>query len=178
MKLILTESLQLSEAVVDELMSEFSNEHVEEKLAKRLFLQTDDVNLTQPSETQLEIGFLTLKQKFEENGFDYRQQIFGLADKEDDDELQQLYIDQSKAKFLTHKDLVESLSTLLIDDQLTSAVSHGCQHLCHSPNLVSFLAFDILYKRYNNEKGAAHTMKELLAKQKSEQEEQLKQLEQ
>ena len=87
MKLILTESLQLSEAVVDELMSEFSSEHVEEKLAKRLFLQTDDVNLTQPSETQLEIGFLTLKQKFEENGFDYRQQIFGLADKEDDDEV-------------------------------------------------------------------------------------------
>ena len=85
---ILIEDLKLSKAVADEILSELPDEHVSEKLAKRLFLQTNDIKLAQPSETQLEIGFLTIKQKSEENGFDYRQKIFGLSGKEDDDELQ------------------------------------------------------------------------------------------
>ena len=113
MNQILAEDLKLSKAVAGEILSELPDEHVSEKLARRLFLQTNDINLAQPSETQLEIGFLTIKQKSEENGFDYRQTIFGLSGKEDDDELQQLFIDQSKAEFLTHRDFIETLKPLL-----------------------------------------------------------------
>ena len=73
---------------------------------------------------------------------------------------------------------MDLIAQTLEEKEMAEAVSNGCQNLSHSPNLVSFLAFDILYRRYNNEKSAAHTMKELLAQQKSEQEEKLKKLEQ
>ena len=171
MRLILTENFNIPKTVADDLIEEFTDDHISEKVSKKLFLQIDEAKLDIPSETKLEIGFLTLKQKFEEKGISYRAKLFELNEKEDDDEVAQLYNDQKKAQFLSHVDFVDIIVQNLEDKEMAEAVSNGCQHLSHSPNLVSFLAFDILYRRYNNEKSAAHTMKELLAKQKSEQEE-------
>ena len=110
MEKILQENFTIPKELADDIVSEIPNDLMEEKLAKKLFLQIIDTQLIVPSETKQEIGFLTLKQKFEEKGINYRTKIFGLSEKEDDDEVVQLYNDQRNASFLSHRDFVESIA--------------------------------------------------------------------
>ena len=62
MRLILAKNFNIPKDISDDFIDELSDDHISEKVSKKLFLYIDETNLTKPSETKLEIGFLTLKQ--------------------------------------------------------------------------------------------------------------------
>ena len=70
--------------------------------------------MSEPSHTQLEIGYRTIKTKFDAANLDYRQVLFGLPAKhEQEDEFEQFYSDSAKAPALTTESFKEIIGAYI-----------------------------------------------------------------
>ena len=100
----------------DDLLKDTKQDDVYARVAEKIFAMVDDSKLSEISDTQLEIGFRTIKTKLEETGTDYRENIFGLAAKESqDDEFEQFQIDSRNAKPLMRETFAQNIQMIALN---------------------------------------------------------------
>ena len=97
---------------------------------EQIFALIGNQKLIEVTETQLEIGFRTLKQKLDENNIDYRSEIFGLSpvNKELDD-FNQFAQDAQQAQTINREKFISKINEILSDDLMAKQIALGCIQL-------------------------------------------------
>ena len=83
--------------------------------------------LIEVTETQLEIGLRTLKQKLDEENLEFRSEIFGLNPVNKDlDDFNQFALDSQQAQTVPRAKFIRQINEILKDDLMAKQIAVGC----------------------------------------------------
>ena len=95
--------------------------------AEQIFALIGDQELIEVTETQLEIGLRTLKQKLDEDNLDYRSELFDLPPVNKDlDDFNQFALDAQQAQTVNKEKFIRKISEILKDDLMAKQIALGC----------------------------------------------------